>query len=214
MIDFIKGKVHYQENSYLAVEAGGIGYQVYVTNPFAWEEESEIFLYTHLVVREDARLLYGFSTRPERDLFRLLLEVSGVGPKAAMGMLSAIRPKQLVQAIQLEDLKTLTSLPGVGKKTAQRLVLDLKDKLNKIDGFDAATVEPSVTPVHPDRGQEVIEALKVLGYNEEEAKWAVLEAAKTTEEEYDTETWIKQALKMMVSKQEGRTWKKGSSLPR
>lgn len=214
MIDFIKGRVHYQENNYLAVETGGIGYQVYVTNPFVWDVEAEVFLYTHLVVREDAHLLYGFSSKEERDLFRLLLEVSGVGPKAAMGMLAAIQPKQLVQAIQMEDLKSLTHLPGVGKKTAQRLVLDLKDKLKKISALDFASVQLTEAPVRPDREQDVIEALKVLGYNEEEAKWAALEAAQTAEEEYDTETWIKQALKMIMNKQEGRTWKKGSSPPR
>ncbi len=200
MIDFIKGRIHYQENNYLAVETGGIGYQVYVTNPFVWDRESEIFLYTHLVVREDAHLLYGFSSKQERDLFRLLLEVSGIGPKAALGMLAAIQPKQLVQAIQMEDLKSLTRLPGVGKKTAQRLVLDLKDKLKKISALDFSSVQPTGAPVRPDRQHDVIEALKVLGYNEEEAKWAVMETAKETEEEYDTETWIKKALKMMMKK--------------
>lgn len=200
MIDFIKGRIHYQEINYLAVETGGIGYQVYVTNPFAWDVEAEVFLYTHLVVREDAHLLYGFALKEERDLFRLLLEVSGVGPKAAMGMLAVIQPKQLVQAIQMEDLKSLTRLPGVGKKTAQRLVLDLKDKLKKFSALDFAATQPTRAPVRPDREQDVIEALKVLGYNEEEAKWAALEAAQTAEEEYDTETWIKQALKMMMNK--------------
>ncbi|MBA4600836.1 Holliday junction branch migration protein RuvA [Thermoactinomyces mirandus] len=200
MIDFVKGKVHYQETGYLAVDVGGIGYQVYVTNPLAWEKESEIFLYTHLVVREDAQLLYGFPSKQERDLFRLLLEVSGIGPKAAMGMLAAIQPNQLVQAIQMEDLKSLTRLPGVGKKTAQRLVLDLKDKLKKISDFDFVAMQPSVAQICPDRKRDVIEALMTLGYNEEEAKWAVLEVAKIAEEEYDTETWIKQALKMIMNK--------------
>jgi holliday junction DNA helicase RuvA len=200
MIDFVKGKVHYLEEDYVAVETGGIGYQVYVTNPYAYDPEAEVFLYTHFVVREDAQLLYGFDTKQERDLFRLLLEVSGVGPKAAMGMLSGMKPDQLVQAIQTEDVKQLTRLPGVGKKTAQRLVLDLKDKLKKMHFPDLVAVSP-VPLSAPDAGErDVIEALKVLGYNEEEAKWAVQEAWKGSEEELDTETWIKQALKIMMNR--------------
>lgn len=200
MIDFVKGKIHYQENDYLAVAVGGVGYQVYVTNPYAFEKEKEVFLYTHFVVREDAQLLYGFSTKQERDLFRLLLEVSGVGPKAAMGMLSGMNPSQLVQAIQMEDLKQLTRLPGVGKKTAQRLVLDLKDKLKKLSLPELTVASPSPLSVRPDKERDVIEALLVLGYNEEEAKWAVREVLKSSEEEVDTETWIKQALKIMMKK--------------
>jgi holliday junction DNA helicase RuvA len=200
MIDFVKGKVHYLEEDYLAVETGGIGYQVYVTNPYAYEQEAEVFLYTHFVVREDAQLLYGFETKQERDLFRLLLEVSGVGPKAAMGMLSGMKPDQLVQAIQMEDVKQLTRLPGVGKKTAQRLVLDLKDKLKKIHLPDLAVASPMPPSLPAAKERDVIEALKVLGYNEEEAKWAVQEALKGSEEDLDTETWIKQALKIMMNR--------------
>lgn len=200
MIDFVRGKIHYQENDYLAVEVGGVGYQVYVTNPYAFEKEKEVFLYTHFVVREDAQLLYGFSTKQERDLFRLLLEVSGVGPKAAMGMLTGMNPSQLIQAIQTEDLKQLTRLPGVGKKTAQRLVLDLKDKLKKMHMLDLSVVSPSSASVSAGKERDVIEALIVLGYNEEEAKWAVREVLQESEEEFDTETWIKQALKIMMKK--------------
>lgn len=202
MIDFIKGNVGYREADYLAIDVHGVGYQVFVPNPFAFaDEEGEVILYTHLVVREDAHLLYGFKTRRERDLFRLLLEVSGVGPKAALAMLTHMEPGALVRSIQIEDVKTLTKLPGVGKKTAQRLVLDLKDKLVKL-GWEQ--VPPLVLETESGRGmasgeRDVIDALLALGYNEEEARWAVRES-KQADEELATEEWIKRALQAMMKR--------------
>lgn len=206
MIDFVRGTVAYQETDYVAVDAGGIGYRVFIGNPFAWEEGREVLLYTHLVVKEDARLLYGFGTRQERDLFRVLLDVSGVGPKAAMGMLTACTPRQLVRAIELEDLKTLTRLPGIGKKTAQRLVLELKDKLKKA-GFVSAAIpdgaELSAVPSEPAAPgiRDVIAALQGLGYNEEEAEGAAREAlAASGREELPLDEWIRRALQASMNR--------------
>lgn len=203
MIEFLKGTVFYAENDYVAVDVGGIGYQVHVSHPRQFGEGESVCLYTHLVIREDAHLLYGFSGKDERDLFRTLLEVSGVGPKAALGMLASMNPRQLVTAIRMEDVKTLTRLPGVGKKTAQRLVLDLKDKLAKWDWEWAVQPksEAIASPEPVSNERDVIAALMALGYNEEEAEWAAREAFHTSEDPtLETEKWIKMALRMMMKR--------------
>ncbi|PRZ15804.1 Holliday junction DNA helicase subunit RuvA [Laceyella sediminis] len=203
MIEFVKGEVVYHEADYLAVDVRGLGHQVFVPNPFAFADGEEVMLYTHFVVREDAQLLYGFKTKRERNLFRLLLEVSGVGPKAALAMLTHMSPEALVRAIHIEDVKTLTKLPGVGKKTAQRLVLDLKDKLAKLGwepGLDLAAETASLPPVVPNAERDVIDALLALGYNEEEAEWAVRESGQTIDASVSTEEWIKKALQAMMKR--------------
>ncbi|MFD1422287.1 Holliday junction branch migration protein RuvA [Laceyella tengchongensis] len=203
MIEFVKGEVVYHEADYLAVDVHGLGHQVFVPNPFAFADGEEVMLYTHFVVREDAQLLYGFKTKRERNLFRLLLEVSGVGPKAALAMLTHMSPEALVRAIHIEDVKTLTKLPGVGKKTAQRLVLDLKDKLAKLGwepSLDLAAETASLPPVVPNAERDVIDALLALGYNEEEAEWAVRESGQTIDASVSTEEWIKKALQAMMKR--------------
>jgi holliday junction DNA helicase RuvA len=202
MIEFVKGEVAYHEADYLAVDVHGVGYQVFVPNPFVFSDGEEVMLYAHFVVREDAQLLYGFKTKRERNLFRLLLEVSGVGPKAALAMLTHMQPEALVQAIQIEDVKTLTKLPGVGKKTAQRLVLDLKDKLAKLGWEQGPLLLPETAPGSALAGGErdVIDALLALGYNEEEAEWAARESKQKDGVEMGTEEWIKKALQAMMKR--------------
>lgn len=206
MIDFLRGQIAYADTEYVVVEVHGVGYQVYVTNPYAWEEGESLTLYTHQIVREDAHLLYGFPSKEERDLFRLLLEVSGIGPKAGLAMLAGGSPGELAAAIEREDLKFLTRLPGIGKKTAQRIVLDLKDKLKK-RGWENRFQSPLLpgerkaasAAVSPQR--DVIEALLSLGYNEEEAEWAVREAfVSSGAESLSTEDWIKRALQISMKR--------------
>lgn len=204
MIEFLKGTITYVESEYVAVDTHGVGYRVFVTNPFEWEAEQSVCLYTHFVVREDAQLLYGFKKKEERDLFRILLDVSGIGPKGALGILASVSPRQLIQAIQAEDIKTLTRLPGVGKKTAQRMILDLKDKLSKWDGMLWDQIQPSdqETVVGNNlKERDVIAALVALGYNEEEAEWACRQAAEQFDgSEIETEKWIKMALQVMLKR--------------
>lgn len=209
MIDFIRGIVVYHETEYVAVDVAGIGYQIMVTHPITYEEQEEVFLYTHYVVREDAHLLYGFRTKDERDLFRLLLEVSGIGPKAGLAILAGGTPQQIVSAIQLENLKFLTALPGIGKKTAQRIVLDLKDKLQKL-GWDRRfkiTLQSADIVQEAPKSQsnddpamlEVIDALIGLGYHDEEARSAVTKAKESVEgRTLSTEEWIRIALQASI----------------
>jgi holliday junction DNA helicase RuvA len=201
MIDFLRGEVVFRDEESIAVDVGGVGYRVWVANPFRFEEGEQVVLHTHLVVKEDAHSLYGFLTRDERDFFRLLLQVSGVGPKAAMTMLSGGSPGQLAAAIQAEDATALTRLPGIGKKTAQRLILELKDKVKKWSREFAPAVDeirpPVIPPVSPVR--DVIDALTGLGYNEEEAEWAAREALRGAgSESLPTEEWIRHALKALA----------------
>ena len=201
MIDFVRGTITYIEADYAVVDVGGIGYRVYVSNPYALMNQEDVTLFTHQHVREDAILLYGFSTREEQSLFRKLLDVSGIGPKVALGILSGSRPEQVVSAIQREDLAFLVKLPGVGKKTAQRIVLDLKDKLQ---GFDevleaepsaAATLErPPSTP-----WEEAKQGLLALGYTETEVDraWSLL--AESVKDNESVESLMKKALQALFS---------------
>lgn len=202
MIEFIRGTVAYRATEAIVVETGGVGYLIFCTYPLEWEEGEEVTVYTHQVIREDAHTLYGFRERQVRDLFRLLLEVSGIGPKVALAVTGSGDPGRLVNAVEQEDLRFLTKLPGVGKKTAQRIVLDLKDKLKKA-GFSESTF--SDVPVGTSRevaragSAEAIEALQALGYNEEEATRAVAMARKDFgEEEPELDQWIRRALQFSM----------------
>lgn len=159
-------------------------------------------VFTHQVVREDSQNLYGFANTDERDLFRLLLEVSGIGPKVALAAIGAGSPRELVEAVQREDLRFLTKLPGVGKKTAQRLILELKDKLEKagwtslIRGAKDVVDTPGYTA---QASQEAIDALMALGYNESEAQAAVHQAGEAFgEENPSVDEWIRKALQVSM----------------
>lgn len=201
MIDFVKGPFVYQTEQAVVVEAQGIGYQVFVAQPLSCEEGEQVFLFTHLVIRDDAHSLYGFLTKKERDLFRLLLEVSGVGPKVAIAMLASSEPKALITAIQLENLKFLTKMPGIGKKTAQRIILDLKDKLKKLKWELDPTIETADSSIRPPSisyEREAIDALIGLGYNVEEAEQAVETAVQ--QDPSSTEELIRYALQASMRK--------------
>jgi Holliday junction DNA helicase RuvA len=188
MIERLRGEIFLIENDYVGIDVQGIGYQVYVVNPYQFEEGASAVVYTHHVVREDAALLYGFAMKEERNLFRSLLAVSGVGPKAALGILSAGSPSQIVAAIQSENITFLTKLPGIGKKTAARLILDLKDKL--AHWFPVFEDTPKVQA--PDDRQIVIDALTGLGYDEKEANQLV---EQSFAENQSVEAWIRAALR-------------------
>ncbi|WP_430110306.1 Holliday junction branch migration protein RuvA [Paenibacillus sp. B1-33] len=176
MIDFLRGQVAHLETEYIVLDVQGVGYRVFTPNPYAFaKQDGAVTAFIHYHVREDATLLFGFSTREEQKLFRRLIDVNGVGPKVALGILAGCgKPEAVVTAIQQENITFLTKLPGIGKKTAQRIVLDLKDKLDGI-GLD---IHPNslftrVTVADEDSSDgsawsEAREALKALGYTEAE----------------------------------------------
>ena len=201
MIDFLRGHVVYIHTDYVVLDVNGVGYRVFVGNPYAlMNEESEIVLYTHQHVREDAILLYGFPTREEQAMFRKLLEVSGIGPRVALGILSGGRPEEVAAAIQREDLAFLTRLPGIGKKTAQRIVLDLKDKLD-VFAVPAARAEAPAPAAagKPSAWLEAKEALLALGYREAETDraWSMISSQVT--EDDTVETLMKKALQALFA---------------
>jgi len=177
MIDFLKGMVAHRESEYVVLDVRGVGYRVFCANPYAVQskDKEEITLYIHYQVREDAHLLFGFQTREEQALFRLLLEVNGIGPKVAIGVMAGGRPEVIAAAIQQENISFLIKLPGIGRKTAQRMILDLKDKLGAISS-EADTlfaVSRGADTLASSQGNnawsEAKAALLALGYTEAEA---------------------------------------------
>ncbi|MBN3525692.1 Holliday junction branch migration protein RuvA [Paenibacillus apiarius] len=174
MIDFLRGQVAHLETDYIVVDVQGVGYQVYTPNPYAFaKSDNPVTVYTHHHVREDAMLLFGFGSREEQKLFRRLIDVNGVGPKVALGILAGGKPESVVMAIQQENLAFLTKLPGIGKKTAQRIILDLKDKLDGIGlNLGAGALFMDIAVPRDDASDsawgEAREALMALGYTDAE----------------------------------------------
>lgn len=205
MIDFVRGAVVHVEADYVVLDVQGIGYRIYTPNPYGFaKSDSAVTVYTHHYVREDAILLFGFASRQEQKLFRRLIEVSGVGPKVALGMLSAGKPDSVVAAIQQENYSFLTKLPGIGKKTAQRIVLDLKDKLGGIGvDLDPGSLFTEVQTIEDDREDgawhEARAALKALGYKDVELDraWIVLQHRVHADETVDS--IMKKALQLLFT---------------
>lgn len=172
MIGFLRGIVNQIFQGSCFIDVHGVGYRVYIsgTTRDALTEGQEALLYTYMSVREDAIQLYGFGTQDEYDLFILLISVSGIGPKVGLGILSGLSVDGIKVAIMNGELSTLTKLPGIGKKSAERLVLELKDKIGKFTtALSAQTVANTAVPVSQTGVQgEVAEALMALGYRESE----------------------------------------------
>ena len=199
MFYYLSGTVGHVEPYLAVIDCGGVGYAcrttTYTLSTLKKGEKAK--LYTHLNVREDAMELYGFSTQEERNLFELLISVSGVGPKAALSILSASAPANLALSIITGDEKALTCAPGIGKKIAQRVILELKDKLAKGQTEFSAGGGMAGAPVAviPDNKlSEASAALAVLGYSQGEINVAL----KGADLEQPLEEVIRQALKKMV----------------
>lgn len=168
MYQYIRGKKQSAPAGFAVVDAGGVGYLLAVSEKTAGElaripDGDEVKLYTHLHVREDALELFGFLHSAERASFLLLTAVSGVGPKAALSILSIFSPDALLQTVLTEDARSLAAANGVGLKTAQKIIFELKDKLGK-DAFSGADFAPAGVPLPGSALEEAINALTVLGY--------------------------------------------------
>ncbi|WP_147803020.1 Holliday junction branch migration protein RuvA [Alkalicoccus halolimnae] len=200
MIECLTGKVVHLEADTIVLEAAGVGYLIHCGNPYRYEENREktVTVYTYQHVREDAIKLYGFSHREERRLFEKLLQVSGIGPKGALAIVGSEQPKMVVQAIEEENERFLTKFPGVGKKTAGQIILDLKGKVGEIiptlaEGLFAPETEEKTSS--QTSLTEALEALRALGYTEKEIKKVTPVLKK---EERSTDEYIKLALKEML----------------
>lgn len=205
MIDFLRGQVVHLENEYVVMDVQGIGYQIFCPNPYAFAAKSQelLTIYTHQHVREDAILLFGFPTREEQRLFRKLIEVSGIGPKVALGILSGGNPDTVVAAIHQENITFLTKLPGIGKKTAQRMILDLKDKLEGLGGmatlFDPVPAAAAALQDGHPGWPEAREGLKALGYTEAELDRAWVKLKDQVTEDEAVDSVMKKALKLLYA---------------
>ena len=187
MIATLRGEIAQVEENALILEVGGVGLRVFAPAPLRSHARvgEMLMLYTHLVVREDALTLYGFETQSERELFNILLGVDGVGPKVALSVLSTMSIDSIHRAVFADEADLLSRVPGVGKKTAQKMALHLKDKLKPMDAF--ATVATMT-----DRESEVLAALTALGYSVVEAQSAIQALPKDAPE--DTEERLRMAL--------------------
>ncbi|MFC4738245.1 Holliday junction branch migration protein RuvA [Bacillus daqingensis] len=200
MIEHITGTVVHTEADTVVVTNSGIGYLIHCGNPYRYTPGTEnITIYTYQHVREDDIKLFGFAHREERRLFEKLLQVSGIGPKGALAIVGSEQPKLVVEAIEQEDASFLTKFPGVGKKTAGQIILDLKGKVGEIvptlaEGLFAPV--PAASD-EPDALTEACEALAALGYTDREVKRI---RPKLKEEELDsTDAYIKKALRLMLN---------------
>ena len=190
MIGRLSGKLIEKQPPQIIVDVQGLGYELDVPMSTFYNLPGlgeSITLFTHLVVREDAHLLYGFGSDDERRAFRQLLKISGVGPKLALSVLSGLSVADLAQTVAMQETGRLTKIPGVGKKTAERLVLELRDKLDH-----GTVVSGTVTSPKANSG-DVLNALLALGYNDREAQWAL----KQIPNDLSVSESIRQALKQL-----------------
>lgn len=191
MISFIKGRLVEKTPTEVIVDVNGVGYQINISlHSYSLLPTDELItLYTYLQIKDDAHTLFGFVQKLEREIFKLLISVSGIGANTARNMLSYIHPNELLQAIATEDVKTIQSIKGIGLKTAQRVIIDLKDKVLKMKDIDEISVV-----AHNTNADEALSALEVLGFVRKTAEKAVKKIVEQ-HPEAKVEEIIKLALK-------------------
>lgn len=192
MITHLRGRLIEKNATSLVIECNGMGYEVKIslTSYSQIKEEEAVFIYTQFIVREDAQLLYGFYTKEEREVFNHLISVSGIGPNTAMIMLSSLSPEEVAQAIQTEDVRTIQSVKGIGAKTAQRVIIDLKDKMAKLN-----FATENIFVVNNRNRIDALSALVSLGFDKKAVEKVLDKIAQTGEE--TVEELIKHALKVL-----------------
>ena len=204
MIAYLKGIIAEVTPTRLVLEVNNIGYEIFISAREASElpgRGEEVKIYTYFIVREDAMQLFGFQSEDDLEMYRLLLNVNGVGPKAALGILSVLTADDVRFAVLSDDAKAIAKAPGIGMKTAKKLILELKDKFTLEEAFEkklengASGAEPGAI-VESDAKTEAIQALTALGYANSDALRAVRRAEIT--EDMDTETILKLALKQLA----------------
>ncbi|NWL78133.1 Holliday junction branch migration protein RuvA [Pseudomonas taiwanensis] len=201
MIGRLRGNLAEKQPPHLILDVNGVGYELEVPMTTLYRLPSvgePVTLHTHLVVREDAHLLYGFFEKRERELFRELIRLNGVGPKLALALMSGLEVDELVRCVQAQDTSTLVKIPGVGKKTAERLLVELKDRFKAWESMPAIAtlvVEPRVGVAVSSAENDALAALIALGFKPQEASRAV---SAIKEEGLSSEEMIRRALKGMV----------------
>lgn len=193
MITHIQGKLVEKNPTDVVIDCNGVGYLLNISlNTYSQISNQEnIKLFTHLQVREDSHTLFGFSSIAEREIFRLLISVSGIGASTARTMLSSLTPKQVREGIATEDVALIQSIKGIGLKTAQRVIIELKDKILKVYDIDEVSISQNNTSK-----EEALSALEVLGFNKKQAE-RVIDKFVTSQPDANVETIIKEALKSL-----------------
>ena len=198
MFAYINGKLEYKMEGYVIVDVHGIGYKIFMSETGIEKLGNvgdTVKVHTYLKVREDDMSLFGFNTAEELSMFELLISVSGVGAKTALSMLSCIEPSKFALAVITNDLKTLTKIPGVGAKSAQRIVLELKDKLKTEKAVDTSENSEIAESIEKDNKlEDAVSALQVLGYNRKEIE-KVFEKIEISE--FSVEDLIKKGLQLL-----------------
>ncbi len=191
MIAHIQGKLVEKTPTEVVIDCGGVGYHINISlhTYSSLPQSDQIKLFTYLQIKEDSHTLFGFVEKSEREIFKMLLSVSGIGASIARTMLSSLEPKQIIQALAIGDLATIQSIKGIGTKTAQRAILDLKDKVLKLYDLDEVSMVQSNT-----NKDEALSALEVLGFNKKLAEKAV-DRIVQQDSGASVESIIKQALK-------------------
>lgn len=191
MIAHIQGKLIEKSPTEVVIDCGGVGYHVNISlHTYSLLPQSEnIKLFTYLQIKEDAHTLFGFVEKSEREIFKMLLSVSGIGASIARTMLSSLEPRQIIQALAVGDIGTIQSIKGIGNKTAQRAILDLKDKVVKLYDLDEVSIHQNNT-----NKDEALSALEVLGFNRKLAE-KVVDRVLSVDTQASVESIIKQALK-------------------
>ncbi|OQX15955.1 MAG: Holliday junction branch migration protein RuvA [Thiothrix lacustris] len=199
MIGLLRGKLLIKQPPDLLLDVNGVGYEVQASMTTFYELpelHQDVTLYTHFVVREDAQLLYGFSSQTERELFRHLLKVNGVGPKMALAIVSGMSPVEFNQVIHAADIARLSRIPGVGKKTAERLVIELRDRLPKAEATSNTGVAISSPLPSVSVSDEAVNALLALGYKPAQASQMI---AAYENQGLSVEDMIRQALRASLN---------------
>lgn len=196
MITYIEGKLVHKEAAYAIIEAAGLGYHINIslTTFSDIKDDEKCKLHTHLHVKEDSHTLYGFSTLSERGTFLKLINISGIGPSTALVMLSSLSPEDLRQAIITEDVRVIQSIKGIGGKTAQRIILELKDKMLK-DSGSLETTGSTITASHNTVRNEALQALTILGIPRATAEKNINKVLKQLGNQAKLEDLIREALK-------------------
>ena len=203
MYAYIKGELAEKNIDHIVVEAGGIGYLIYVpaqSIDYLPDEGDQIKVYTYLYIREDAMVLYGFLTKDDLEIFKMLITVSGIGPKGGLGILSTLSADDLRFAILSGDSKTISKAPGIGAKTAQRVIIDLKDKMSLEEAFEKKlenNADGVQKTLNTSTKNDAVLALSALGYSSAESLKAVSKVDIT--DDMDVEDVLKLALKNMSS---------------
>lgn len=189
MIAFVQGTVRLIRNDSLVLDVQGVGYEVFISNPYAYKLEEDLFLYTYQHVREDAILLFGFVHEKDYEVFMRLINVKGIGPRTAQNMLSVCSGTEMIRAIEEDDVKRLKALPGIGAKTASQIVLDLKGKF-------VSAMEEETSVINP-VWEEVKEALLSLGYKSNQLSGIKKELAS---QDMNVDEMLRQALALLAKR--------------